>query len=228
MVIKRWILIGVINALLLSGAFQLFVGNKAAAQAHVYNTTNLDVPTNESILLPLVMRSYPSSPTPTMTLTPTLTPSPSPTLTRTPSLTPTATLSPTPSPTYNGTPPSICEKQSLPNITESFSDSTAPVKHVLPNPIQHTMTVKIVTASAKLKGLNCTIGQLVMVNGIIQGSWNHYSNNSYTLYTDSAYTSFDVQVGQHIEYRAYAAGVNCTGWITGATNYVEVCGDPIP
>jgi hypothetical protein len=220
MVLKRWILIGVINALLLSGAFQFFVGNKAAAQVHANNTTNLDDPPSESLFLPLVIKNYP--PTPTMTFTPTFTPSPSP------SPTPTATPSPTPSPTFNGTPPSICEKQNLPNITESFSDSTAPVKHVLPNPIQHTMRVSIVTASAKLKGLNCTIGQLVMVNGIVRSSWNHYSNNNYVLFTDSAYTSFNVNVGEHIEYRAYAAGVNCSGSITGATNYVEICGDEIP
>jgi hypothetical protein len=225
---KRWILIGVINVLLLSSAFQLFVGNKSAAQAHAYNTTNLDDSPSGSLFLPLVMRDNPFIPTPTMTFTPTFTPSPSPSPSRTPSMTPTATFTQTPSPTYNGTPPSICETHDLPNKTESFSDSTGPVKHVLPTPMQHTMRVKIVTASADLKGLNCTIGQLVMVKGIQQGSWNHYSNNSYAIYTDSAYTSFDTNVGDSIEYRAFALPFNCSGSITGATNYVKICGDPIP
>ena len=61
MVLKRWILIGVINALLLSGAFQFFVGNKAVAQVHANNTTNLDDPPSESLFLPLVIKELSSN-----------------------------------------------------------------------------------------------------------------------------------------------------------------------
>ena len=223
---KRWIAIGIVNALLICGALQIFGGNKAAAQTHVDNTTNLDVTPSDLIYLPLVSKNYPAPPT--ATFTPTFTPSPTPSPSRTPSPSPTASPSPTPSPTYNGIYPPICEKQYLPNKTESFSDSSGPVKHVLPNKIQHTMLVRIVTASANLKGDRCMVGQLVMVNDILRTYWEHYSNNSYNLYTDSAYTSFIVHVGEPIEYRAYAARVNCLGSITGGANYVEICGDPIP
>ncbi len=119
---KRWIAIGIVNALLLCGAFQLFAGSKAAAQTHAYNTTNLDDPLSESLYLPLVVKNYP--PLPTATFTPTFTPSPSPS----PSRTPSPTLlppSPTPTPTYGGPPPPICER-SIIFLMEPMSFSEAP------------------------------------------------------------------------------------------------------
>ena len=223
MVVKRWILIGVINVLLIGGAFQLFVGNKAAAKAHMYNTTNLDNPPSESLFLPLVMQNYP--PTPTPTFTPTFTPSPSPSPTRTPTQTRTPTSSPTPTPTYN--PPPICDKKYyLPNTTAPFSEAVGP--YIYTTNITETMRVSIVWASAKLSSSNCTISSQVLINNSVVASWYYSNNNTYTIYTDYAAVSpFNVHPGDKISYKASAAGF-CSGSITGATNYVEVCGDTIP
>ena len=222
---KRWIAIGIVNALLLCGAFQLFAGNKAAAQSHANNTTNLDDPLSESVYLPLVVNNYP--PLPTATFTPTFTPSPSPSPSRTPSPTRTALPSPTPTPTYN--PPPICDKKYyLPSGTVSFSEGIGP--YIYTTNITETMRVSIVWASAKLSSNNCTISQQVLINNNAVASWYYSNNNTYTVYTDYAAVSpFNVHPGDKISYKASAAGF-CTGSITSTANtyYVEVCGDPIP
>ena len=229
MVFKRWIVVAVINALVLSSAFQIFGRNMQAVQAQARSTTNLDATPSEFAFLPLVMRYSGSTPTPT----PTITSTPTPTITNTPTITKTGTITTTPTntftpsftPTFNGTPPAICEWHYLPNKTETFSYELGPVIHKFS--MVNNMAVSVVRISANLSATNCWIGQQININGNDLGSWTYLAND-YNIYTETQYVSLNVHVGNQITYTAYAANYNCTGMIKGATNYVEVCGNPIP
>jgi hypothetical protein len=234
---KRWIAIGIVNALLISGAIQIFGGNKAAAQTHIDNATNLDFTPSAFIYLPLVKMDYQITPTATPTITPTFTPSPSPSPSFTPSQTftpspsPTASPSPTPSPTFDGTPPAICEKHNLPNRTDSFSSSSGPVTYIL-SKIQNTnpMRVSIVRASAKLSSSTCRISQQVFINNNLVATWYENAKITYAIYPEQMYTNFNVHKNDTVTYVVSSAAFDCSGSITGDPlhNYVEVCGDEIP
>ena len=239
MFFKRWIIVAVINALLLSSAFQVFGKNKQSGQTQVHASANLQASTSEFLFLPFIVNNEPFTPTATptpntsatRTRTPTRTPRTSatrtPTVTRTP--TPTESVSKTPTstftstPTFSGTPPAICEWHYLPDQTSPFSTDIGPYTKSFS--IQNTMTVSVVRISANLSANNCTIGQLVSISGNQVGDWL-YNATTYNIYTETAYLSLSAHVGDTILYRAYSINNGCTGWIKGPENYVEVCGNP--
>jgi hypothetical protein len=241
MSVKRWILAGVINLLLLSGVIQIFFRSGQSVSAQGRNTMDLIDTPSEAIYLPLVLNNFPFIPTPTLsptlahsltkTLTPTRTRTPTKTgtSTRTPSLTPTLTVSPTASltftqtPTFNGTPPAVCEWHYLPDVTRQFSNDIGPVINTFL--MTNTMNVTVVRVSANLSAPNCSIGQLVTINGNQVGDWTYVAHGS-NIYTETQYLSLNANAGNHIVYTAYSVSYSCIGTITSASNYVEVCGNP--
>lgn len=226
MIIKRWIVVAVVIALLLAGAFQISGMAKQSGQGQNHSTTNLFDAINQLVYAPLALRDPVFNTTLTATFTPTTTPSITSTPTiddRTPTSTPTITMTPT----FSGTPPTICEWHYLPNKTVSFSTDLGP--YPVNFTIQHNMTVSIVRVSANLKANNCTIGQQVLIKGTEVSNW--YNDNvpsNYVIYTQTVYlsTPLTVAINNSIKYTAYAINNGCTGWISSATNYVEVCGNP--
>jgi hypothetical protein len=224
MYIKRWIVAGVIIALLLAGAFQISGMAKQSGQGQSHSTTNLFDSINQLVYMPLALKDPVFNPS----ITPTLTPSKTPSITDTPTPTEVITDGPTPTftltPTFSGTPPALCEWHYLPNKTVSFSTDLGPYSKTFT--IQNNMTVSVVRVSANLSANNCTVGQFVTINGSQVGDWTYSATNNYKIYTETHYDSLPVHVGNSILYRAYAINFGCTGWISGASNYVEVCGNP--
>ncbi len=181
MSIRRWIVVGVINALLIAGAFQIPGMAKQSGQGPSHVTKNLDASSNEFVYMPLVLNNYPFIPTFTPTMTPSLTPTPT-IDNSTPTSTPTITLTPT----FSGN-PAICEWHYIQNKNAlPFSTDLGP--QIVNFKIQNNMTVSIVRVSASLKANNCTIGQQVLIKGSEVSNWyNDNVPNSYVIYTQTVY-----------------------------------------
>jgi hypothetical protein len=241
MIVKRWIIVVIINALLLSGAFQVYAMSKYAGQPSSHASSNVNGSFSKFLFLPLAVNNSSMipegslSPTPSLTITetPSGTLSLTTTVTQTPTFTETLSTSPTmtltPSPTYIGIPPTICEKHSLPTgsdaVSIAFSYELGPV---LRNYVMNQdMVVSVVNLSANLSANGCTIGQQLILKGNLVGSWTYHANG-YNLYSERSYFSATVHKNDPINYSAYAVDYNCTGTIKGASNFIEICGDPIP